>query len=359
MGFFRRDGDRDRERAASLARIEAGGIPPLAAERLRTLSTEGTLFTSGLSVNEFALLGRLGPRPLAQVMGASVIRTGWQYLPALQPGNVVVAGNWYAPTNTGQALKNRLTEASWSQVRNYQWHAPVVCELDTLTDAWNLARRRALDRLVEEALQVAADAVVGVHVRRSDRDLGRGTIEYVVTGTAIRHPDSTGTPWPLLTDVSVQDYWRLRSAGHEPVGLMAASAVVFASAARDTRLSRARTMHRNQELSELSRGFHDAREIVRARLLGQVSDARADGTVGVDLSHSVHREKFSLASAISSAAHRGWNRGRLGLPYYVRGRAEAERRGWVITMHAAGTAIRHSLEPVDPPVKTSIRLGGR
>ena len=89
----------------------------------------------------------------------------------------------------------------------------MVCELDTLTDAWNLARRRALDRLVEEALQVGADAVVGVHVRRSDHDLGRGTIEYVVTGTAIRLPDSTGTPWPVLTDVSVQDYWRLRSAG--------------------------------------------------------------------------------------------------------------------------------------------------
>ena len=358
MGFFRRDEDGDRERAASLARIEEGGIPPQAADRLKAFSTEGELFTSGLSVNEFALLGRLGPQPVAQVMGASVIRTGWQYLPALEPGNVVVSGSWYAPTSTGQALKNRITEASWSQVRNYKWHAPVVCELDTLTDAWNLARRRALDRLVEEALLVGADAVVGVHVRRTDRDLGRGTIEYVVTGTAVRRPDSAGTPWPVLTDVSVQDYWRLRSAGHEPMGLMAASAVVFASAARDTRLIRTRTMHRNQELQELSRAFHAARETVRASLIGQISDAHADGTVGVDLSHSVHREKFSLASAIGSPAHRGWNRGRLGLPYYVRGRADAERKGWVITMHAAGTAIRHSREPVDTPVKTSIRLGG-
>jgi uncharacterized protein YbjQ (UPF0145 family) len=358
MGFFARDEDGDRERAASLARIEEGGIPPLAAQRLKALSTEGQLFTSGLSVNEFALLGRLGPQPLAQVMGASVIRTGWQYLPALEPGNVVIGGTWYAPTSTGQALKNRITEASWSQVRNYQWHAPVVCELDTLTDAWNLARRRALDRLVEEALLVGADAVVGVHVRRGDRDLGRGTIEYVVSGTAVRNPDSPGTPWPALTDLSVQDYWRLRSAGHEPVGLMAASVVVFASAARDVRVSRLRTTHRNQELTELSRAFHAARETVRARLVGQVSDAHAQGTVGVDLSHSVHREKFSLASAIGSPAHRGWNRGRLGVPYYVRGRADAERRGWVITMHAAGTAIRHSRDPVDGSTKTSIRLGG-
>jgi Putative heavy-metal-binding len=69
----------------------------------------------------------------------------------------------------------------------------VVCELDTLTDAWNLARRRALDRLSEQALQVGADAVVGVHLDRSDHDLGRGTIEYVVTGTAIRVPGSDAT----------------------------------------------------------------------------------------------------------------------------------------------------------------------
>lgn len=46
----------------------------------------GLVVTSGLSVNEFALLYRLGPQPLAQVMGASVVRTGWQYLPALPPG---------------------------------------------------------------------------------------------------------------------------------------------------------------------------------------------------------------------------------------------------------------------------------
>ena len=49
-----------------------------------------------------------------------------------------------------------------------------MCELDVLTDAWNLARRRALDRLAEEALQVGADVVVGVRLQRSDHDLGKG-----------------------------------------------------------------------------------------------------------------------------------------------------------------------------------------
>ena len=359
MGFFERGGDEDAGQAESLARIESGGITRRAEERLQALATEGSLFTSGLSVNEFALLDRLGPLPLAQVMGASVVRTGWQYLPALDPG-MIVMNTGYAgagPSVTGPALQNRFTEASFSQVRNYKWRTEVVCELDVLSDAWNMARRRALDRLREEALQVGADAVVGVHLRRSDHDLGKRTLEYVVTGTAIRLPNSSGTSSPTLTDVSVQDYWRLHSAGHEPVGLMATTAVVFASPPRSTRLRRVRTKPQNQELEELSRGFHAARETVRARLRGQVSDANGAGAVGVEFSHSVRHEKFALASSLQTSDRRGWHTRRFGLPYRVSGRGDVERRGWVITMHAAGTAIRRRESSSPFSVKTAIRLG--
>jgi uncharacterized protein YbjQ (UPF0145 family) len=363
MGFFSRGKDEDG--AEALARIEAGGIPPGAEERLRALGTEGSLFTSGLSVNEFALLSKLGPEPLAQVMGASVIRPGWQYLPALQPGEVVIArvsgrvGAGLGPSSTGVALTNRMTEASPSQIRNYKWHAAVVCELDVLTDAWNLARRRALDRLAEEALHVGADAVVGVRLQRSDHDLGKGLIECIVTGTAIRDPTADKSAWPVLTDLSVQDYWRLRSGGHEPVGLVATSSVMFAAAALDTRLRRMRTPAQNRELTEVSEAFQSARETVRARLRGQVADARGAGVVGVELAHTVRRDKFALASSIGSQAQRGWHRGRVGIPYYVRGDAGAARKGWVIVMHGAGTAIRSARRPPDFPVKTQIRIGAR
>jgi uncharacterized protein YbjQ (UPF0145 family) len=257
------------------------------------------------------------------------------------------------------ALLNRVTDASPSQIRNYKWHAAVVCGLEVLTDAWNLARRRALDRLAEEALQVGADAVVGVRLRRSDHNLGKGLIECVVTGTAIRDHGRATSSWPVLTDVSVQDYWRLRSAGHEPVGLVAATAVTFASPPLDTRLRRIRTPAQNRELDEVSRAFNGARETVRARLRGQVADAHGAGVVGVELSHSVRRGKFALASSIASPGQRGWHRGRLGVPYYVRGRADADRRGWVITMHGAGTAIRPAQLPRDFPVKTQMRMGAR
>ena len=163
----------------------------------------------------------------------------------------------------------------------------------------------------------------------------------------------------MLTDLSVQDYWRLRSGGHQPVGLVATTSVTFAAAALDTRLRRMRTPAQNRELAELSEAFHAAREAVRFRLRGQVADARGAGVVGVELSHSVRRDKFALASSIGSQAQRGWHRGRLGMPYYVRGDAGAGRKGWMIAMHGAGTAIRSARRPPDFPVKTQIRIGAR
>ena len=368
MGFFGRGG---KEQEESLARIEAGGIPASAEARLKALGSDGSLFTSGLSVKEFALLDRIGPRPLAQVMGASVVRVGWQYLPALPVGQGY--GTWYAsqgssvtrslgsggPAVYGRAAQSPFTEPSFSMVRNYKWYAQVVCELEVLSDAWNMARRRALDRLTEEALQVGADAVVGVHLRRSDHDLGEGTIEYVVSGTAIRLASSTGDQWPVLTDLSVQDDWRLVSAGHEPRGLLATTAVVFASPPRSTRLGRVKTTIRNQELDEISSAFRSARETVRARLQGQIADARASGAVGVEFSHSVHHEKLAVASSLTGDMRRGWHRGQLGLPYLVSGRSGVKRRGWVITMHAAGTAIRRQGEASQDPIKTTMRMEAR
>jgi uncharacterized protein YbjQ (UPF0145 family) len=356
VGFFRRARDDDEQQDPDQLWIEQGGIPEGEEARLESLSASG-LFTSALTVNEFALLGRLGPRPLAQVMGASVIRVGWQYLPALSPGSVQAPASLYSPTVTGYALMNRFTEAPPAVVRNYLWHADVVCELDVTTDAWNMARRRALERLRDEAAEVGADAVVGVRLRRGEHDLGRRVIEYVVTGTAIRSPGSDPGSTPLLSDLSVQDYWRLRSAGHQPVGLLATTVAVFASPSRFTRLRRQRTRLRNQPLDELTRGFQAAREVARARLLGQVRDNGGTGAVGVELTHDVRREKLGLASAFGSPVNRGWRRGGLGVPYFLSGRVDAERKGWVITMHAAGTAINSGPRQVPLPIEPQIRVG--
>ncbi len=57
------------EQDASLARLQAGGIPLSAERRLRELQQGEGAFTSDLSVADFALCHRLGVKPLSQVMG--------------------------------------------------------------------------------------------------------------------------------------------------------------------------------------------------------------------------------------------------------------------------------------------------
>ena len=87
MPFFGRGSDDDRqardaaevERAASVASLERGELPLRARQRLGEIGrTGGGLFTSDLSVGEFALLRAIGLRPLAQVMGSSIYHVGWQ-----------------------------------------------------------------------------------------------------------------------------------------------------------------------------------------------------------------------------------------------------------------------------------------
>jgi uncharacterized protein YbjQ (UPF0145 family) len=211
--------------------------------------------------------------------------------------------------------------------------------------------------LTDEATEVGADAVVGVSLQRADHDLGRRTVEYAVNGTAVRSSTAGQRAKPVLTDLSVQEYTKLIRAGQEPVGLVATTVAVFASPSRDTRIRRARTFRSNQELTELSRGFQLARDSIRQDLRDQITRASGAGVVGVELSQSIQREKLALASALRSPEQQGWGRGRFGLPYYVSGRMEAERRGWVITMHAAGTAVRPRAGDGSPPARpTEIRL---
>jgi uncharacterized protein YbjQ (UPF0145 family) len=131
--------EQEREQQESLARIEAGGIPISAERRLAelrgTAGADGKVkgsFTSDLSVNGFALCHQLGLEPLSQVMGSSIYQIGYQ-------------GAWGA---TG-----------------YSGGGGILIELDTLTQALNEVRARALARLGEEAHHVGADAVVGVQTR--------------------------------------------------------------------------------------------------------------------------------------------------------------------------------------------------
>src|SRR4051812_25239185 len=100
MGLFGR-GSQDPESAKraedSVARLEAGGIPLAAAERLEAFRHSGArFFTSDLTVNELAATTDLGFRPLTQVMGTCFYRTGWQSYPWGRGGGWLRGGGWGA-----------------------------------------------------------------------------------------------------------------------------------------------------------------------------------------------------------------------------------------------------------------------
>ncbi|MEA2153937.1 MAG: hypothetical protein QOE11_77, partial [Solirubrobacteraceae bacterium] len=200
MGFldFLKGGDEEDRAAAGIreqdvARIEAGGIPFAAEQRLRELAGGSGGFTSGLSVADYALTQLETIRPVCQVMGTSVYKVGWQSYP------------W----SSGWGSDGRLVE------------------LDQLTRAWNDARARALDRLAQEAAAAGCHAVVDVTFENRRHEFLSDEIEIVVNGTAVHLPEGASAGRAVLTDLSMPDYVLLRRAGYEPVGVVASTSVFY------------------------------------------------------------------------------------------------------------------------------------
>jgi uncharacterized protein YbjQ (UPF0145 family) len=293
------DAAQEREQAESLARIEAGGIPLSAQRRLSELGERGGSFTSDLSVNGFALCHQLGLKPLSQVMGSSIYQMGYQ-------------GAWGATSFGGSAL----------------------VELDSLSEALNEVRGRALGRLAEEARQIGADAVIGVETRAGESELGGGAgggqlaLEHMVLGTAVRRENARAEQ-PVMTELSVADYALLLRAGIEPAGIVAWSSVFFASYAYSGMLGAgpgsmgAMGSMQPYELSEFTQALYSARERTMGQITRQASALGASGVVGVRIGHTM--QPRTLGAGMGSA---------------VGGFGARELRGMMITFNAVGTAIR-------------------
>jgi uncharacterized protein YbjQ (UPF0145 family) len=322
MGFLDRlvgggDGD-DPQREADIRRVEAGGIPLAAEQRLRELGAGETAFTSELSVGAFALTRLDRVRPVCQVMGSSVYKVGWQSYP------------W----------------TSWSS-------DSIATELRQLTEAWNDARGRALARLEHEAELAGCHAVVGVTFDQNRHDFLSDEIEVVVRGTAVHLPERSGderrgeagdeptarqtrgrsSDRVVLSDLSLADYTLLRRAGYAPVGVVAASSVWYIVPSWQTqRLTTGwQRFQPNQELPDFTQGLYYARETAIGRATSDAQLLGAHGMVGVSVDEHVgHREVEQN------------NRERVDL---------------IVTFHVLGTAIVELGEHRKLDVRTIVRQG--
>jgi uncharacterized protein YbjQ (UPF0145 family) len=210
----------------------------------------GGVFTSDLSVSEYALLGEAGFEPLGFVVGSSIYHVG------LQIGR-------------------------WSQ----------NAELQTLTQAMYNARELAMARMRAEADHLGADGIVGVSLRLQMYAWGQEVLEFVATGTAVkalagegahRAPDGRA----FTSDLSAQDFFRLLAAGAVPVAFVPGTCVYHI--AHQSALQTLRQTGRNQEMIQFTQGVYEARELALVRMQTEASQAQASGIVGVDVAVSNH-----------------------------------------------------------------------
>jgi uncharacterized protein YbjQ (UPF0145 family) len=276
------------------------GIPPAARERLeRVRSGDGPGFSSGLGVAEGLAVQHAGLRPITQVMGTSYYKVGWQSMPWTGSRS-----GWFGGQRDGETQ-----------------------ELTSQSDAWNEARRLAVGRLREEAVAAGADAVVGVHLRRTMRDWASDLVEFVAMGTAVRSERYDLGPEPLLCNLSGQDVAKLVAHGFWPVGIVGGSTVAYVvtGSRQQLRAGGLFSQMSNQELPDYTRGLYDARALAMERLTQGAHALNAHGVVGVDIDRSMR----DYEREVNSVTY----------------------RDLIITMHVLGTAIVEQQDGPPPPGK--------
>jgi uncharacterized protein YbjQ (UPF0145 family) len=208
------------------------------------------VFTSDLSVSEYVLLGEAGFEPLGFVVGSSIYHIG------LQVGR-------------------------WSQNQ----------ELQILTQAMYNARELAMARMRAEADHLSADGIVGVQLRMQMYAWGQNCLEFVSTGTAVRHlaghgahraPDGRA----FTSDLSAQDFFRLLAAGAVPVAFVLGTCVYHI--AHQSVMQSMRQAYQNQEMMQFTQGVYEARELALTRMQAEAAQARASGIVGVTVDVKNH-----------------------------------------------------------------------
>ena len=226
------------------------------------------VFTSDLSVSEYVLLGEAGFEPLGFVIGSSIYHVGLQ------------VGRW----NQNQ-------------------------ELQVLTQAMYNARELAMARMRSEADHLGADGIVGVELRMQMYAWGQGCLEFVATGTAVRHLTGQGAHRApdgraFTSDLSAQDFFRLLAAGAVPVAFVLGTCVYHI--AHQGVMQSLRQTGQNQEMVQFTQGVYEARELALARMQSEAEECGSSGIVGVtvDVKNHVWGEHATEFLATGTAVRR-------------------------------------------------------
>src|SRR6202035_4073598 len=115
---------------------------------------------------------------------------------------------------------------------------------------------------------------------------GQSCLEFVATGTAVRHLAGQGAHRApdgraFTSDLSAQDFYRLLATGAVPVAFVLGTCVFHI--AHQGVIQSLRQVGRNQEMPQFTQGVYQARELALVRMQAEASEARASGIVGVSV----------------------------------------------------------------------------
>ena len=228
--------------------------------RLERLSGGSSWGCEG-TVSQFAALEAAGFTPAGQVFGATVLRLG------------VIENQ---PRCTGS--------------RNFTPRSDLASAggpFSALLRRLNGARRRALDRAVDECVALGGDGIVSA--RLAVTTVEAGVMEFSVTGTAVRARSSIRPAEPFTAHVSGQELARLLEAGWMPFSVVFGVAIATrhdgAGTRQQTRIRRGAAG--NQEVRSYSHLVNDTRRDARKQVGEAVSALGGEGVVVDEMTLSI------------------------------------------------------------------------
>ena len=120
---------------------------------------------------------------------------------------------------------------------------------------------------------------------------GQSCLEFVATGTAVRHLAGQGAHRApdgraFTSDLSAQDFFRLLAAGAVPVAFVLGTCVYHV--AHQGVMQSLRQTGQNQEMLQFTQGVYEARELALARMQAEAAQAQSSGIVGVSVEVANH-----------------------------------------------------------------------
>ncbi|NUS16990.1 MAG: heavy metal-binding domain-containing protein [Streptomyces sp.] len=159
-----------------------------------------------------------------------------------------------------------------------------------LVDSMYAVRTTALDRMVSECRVRGGDGVVGVTLRA--REFPSGTLEFTITGTAVRARSRVRPRRPFTSHLSGQDFARLMHSGWVPTGLAFGISMASRHGTQGT-IRQTRRTAGNQEVDGYTGLVSDVRRAARAQLTRAARKNGGDGLVVGDMELRVHEEDCS------------------------------------------------------------------